>query len=320
MNSERREKRRSGFTLVELLVVIAIIGILVALLLPAIQAAREAARRAECANNLKQMGLAMHNYHDTYDTLPMGVVCGKNNNPNTGGWAWGALILPFAEEASLHDILDTTRRSWWYYKNNSTRKLLIETPIGFYTCPSDTVPEINSTRGGVGSSSYVGNAGYNAWNCSHCSGASPNYTAAMEANNGTLIAGPGIKFRDILDGTSSTILVGERDWKSKHHGNHRSANWSGTKGGQNTSHNGIMARLLTAYFPGVTEINAVGNGDDNNGQGPNQDAEDGWSSQHPGGAQFVLSDASVQFISETIASNTFGYLCNREDGQVIGEY
>ncbi len=104
-----RERRRLGFTLIELLVVIAIIAILIALLLPAVQQAREAARRTQCRNNLKQIGLALHNYHDVFNTFPPGYVAKIANNKTSSErsmFAWGALILPYIEQGNLYQVLD----------------------------------------------------------------------------------------------------------------------------------------------------------------------------------------------------------------------
>ena len=130
--------RRRGFTLIELLVVIAIIAILVALLLPAVQQAREAARRSSCKNNLKQIGLALHNYHDTHRVFPPGQIRGRN--PSTGvecgnGFSWGAMLLPFLEESAVYDGLDFTIGPFI-----GSNKTFINSLAGFdfARCPSDT--------------------------------------------------------------------------------------------------------------------------------------------------------------------------------------
>ncbi|HRX78605.1 MAG TPA: DUF1559 domain-containing protein, partial [Pirellulaceae bacterium] len=149
MSTTKTEKkgRVSGFTLVELLVVIAIIGILVALLLPAVQAAREAARRMQCGNNLKQIGLSMHNYHDTYKTLPPGYLMKRTSPtvclPNLNSWGWGALLLPFMEQSPLHDKLKVGDIS--IFQAGATPALLaaMNVSINSYRCPSDVAPDTN---------------------------------------------------------------------------------------------------------------------------------------------------------------------------------
>ena len=165
----RSDSFKRGFTLVELLVVIAIIGVLVALLLPAVQSAREAARRMQCVNNLKQLGVATHNYHDTYLTFPSGFI----RTSNAQGWGWGALTLPFIEQGPLHDRLQVTRANLDAVIASPPPDLaeLVQTSLAAFHCPSDTgfdanriLPPGNRGRNGIagiqpGMSNYKGVAG-----------------------------------------------------------------------------------------------------------------------------------------------------------------
>ncbi len=200
--------RRRGFTLVELLVVIAIIGILVALLLPAIQAAREAARRAECSNNLKQFGIALHNYHDTYNKFPAGIGANVRNSLDPTvltdhGWeAWGGIgpLLAFMEQQALHDQLD------WrvYWNNNATNamvpismRVLTNTRIDGFVCPSDPGADTK----------YTSNMSPISYNLSHGPCSSWDVSSGREV--GMFDRHYWSSFSDILDGTANTIAMAE---------------------------------------------------------------------------------------------------------------
>ena len=148
-NSIKR-KPNAAFTLIELLVVIAIIGVLVGLLLPAVQQAREAARRASCVNNLKQIGVGLHNFNSSHEHFPSGVMCGGSSPPGGtavaemgkhGGWAWSAFILEFCDQQSLADDLQVGKSRVWHDNQQSGRSL-----ISFYLCPSDAAPAENKER------------------------------------------------------------------------------------------------------------------------------------------------------------------------------
>jgi prepilin-type N-terminal cleavage/methylation domain-containing protein/prepilin-type processing-associated H-X9-DG protein len=293
-----RSRARSAFTLVELLVVIAIIGILVALLLPAVQAAREAARRMSCSNNLKQIGLGLHNYVDTYKVFPCGWM--YDGAPNLECWGWGALILPFVEQAPLHAQLRVSTGSFFNQLASPNWQPIVdgvERPLPVYMCPSDTGyqgrGQIHVDRlfsGGMGGqgyflhnfvpgvSNYVGNSGHGPGR------------AGAQVNSGIFYGNSNVTFGAITDGTSNTFAVGERDTK-----NCRSSHWVGTRNGNGGGSKGVFT--LVAHARAKLNESVKPWNDDPEGCGQ------GWSSMHPGGAQFVFCDGSVTFISETIHFN-----------------
>ena len=231
-----RRQRMKGFTLIELLVVIAIIAILVALLLPAVQQAREAARRTQCKNNLKQMGIAMHNYHDLFNQFPVGLMgaIDDTNGCNDDGYSWATMLLPALDQAPLFDRLPITadfppsggsksdpRSPNWcivrnYYAEFGTIIPGSETVLPVYRCPSSTLPPTIPPRFNGGNTSYnyassrphaVGMA---VIDYKGCGGVGDRGTfAKLEdlANAGR--ASGGTRMRDYLDGTSNTIAIGE---------------------------------------------------------------------------------------------------------------
>ena len=197
---ERFRAARPAFTLVELLVVIAIIGILVALLLPAVQAAREAARRAQCGNHLRQWGLAMHNYHDTFGAFPM--TNAQNFLPNVQGFSPQARLLPFVEQINLQQTLDFSQPAftgpWNALVPNPLFADTIATPFAILYCPSDPAQKTNV---GAGGSEYAG-INYMA---SFGSGTGTKY-ALRWRTDGVVYENSGARFADITDGTSNTVL------------------------------------------------------------------------------------------------------------------
>ncbi len=291
-------RRSRGFTLVELLVVIAIIGILVALLLPAVQAAREAARRMSCGNNLKQLGLAMHNYLDTYKSLPIhygqgGGVAGTPYNNTNAGRSWIVGILPFIEQGPLYDQILPGPLS---LPANTT---VAGTAISALLCPSDGLNQDGRMAGRAnvggtwGVNNYKAVAGGN-WNWGdHLNVIQPaakwnNSNNGLDRGNGVICRNGDnqpvnfVKLQAITDGTSGTLMIGEAvpAWC-----NHTWWWWfNGT-----TATCGVPLNYRKNLGTGVLS-GALGD------WGRNYS----FFSQHPGGAQFTLCDASTRFVGETI--------------------
>ncbi len=285
--------RSRGFTLVELLVVIAIIGILIALLLPAVQAAREAARRSQCSNNLKQLGLALQNYHDTFKSFPPAWVISRGGaaTPNDyPHWGWGALLLPFIEQQAMHDGLNVGPSHVIDAASVPATLALLQTPLSGYRCPSDTGPELNVGRAQSGiepaTSNYVGAMR------SYSGNVTVPHNNNENRERGIFVENKGTKIRDILDGTSNTISVGERRWQFK-----------ATNGSQRQARAALIIGVRRRNNnPGWHRGDQIGIGRTRlNFNAPNNSrARRGFSSKHPGGSQFAFADGSSHFISETI--------------------
>jgi prepilin-type N-terminal cleavage/methylation domain-containing protein/prepilin-type processing-associated H-X9-DG protein len=294
--------RRSAFTLVELLVVITIIGILIALLLPAVQAAREAARRTQCCNNLKQMGVGMQLHHEAKGVLPGGYnrVLGK-----TEGWAWSAWILPYMEQTNIAASLDY---GYSFNEYQAPNRTLIKTILPFYACPSAATLTLTTCC-----SAYIANGDGTrhaaetdyAGVTTHTNPNDPSYAAGYAFTrwgSGCLYTGSNIRFADITDGTSQTLLVAERipfpdddPWKT-------GEGASVCPGGEcelGDTWAGVSA--ATTYF-GI-----------NSPSGMNRQAS-GIESCHPGGADFAFADGHVAFLSENIRRVTLWALTTRGAG------
>ena len=278
---------RRAFTLVELLVVIAVIGILIALLLPAVQAAREAARRMSCSNNLRQIGIAVHNYHDTLKCLPLSI------NPNS--FSWAAAILPFAEQQNLRDLIDLTKKAY-----TSENIKVGKSKIPMYVCSTEpnnliianhTLEEYDSNYALVGSGS--GDLALNHY------GAFKGVFFTLKDYNdesGCIITKT-IGLEAITDGTSNTMMIGETSYYAKK--NEYYAFWISNRDGQIVS-NGIV----------------------NYGKGLDNTWNDfsymyDLRSYHPAGAQAVFADGSVHWIPATTPQEIVGRLINRKDGGVV---
>jgi len=290
-------QKRHGFTLVELLVVIAIIGILIALLLPAVQAAREAARRSSCTNNLVQLGIALHHYESALEVFPPGVVDAKGpiRNEATGyHMSWLVQILPYLEDSNTFKHVNFAV-GVYDEKNAPVRKLTRSIMI----CPSDGQGNLRRFRGSdgvetqIGANSYVG--------CHH------DAEAPIDAiNNGMLFLNSRISPRDVTDGSSYTLFVSE-----KRIGNVDLGWMSGTRA---TLRN-------TGTLPNATPEPGVP--DRRGGMAPQEGLPanplfvGGFGAYHTGGANFVLVDGSVRFLSETIDKKAYEQLGHRADGKLM---
>ncbi len=293
---------RRAFTLVELLVVIAIIGVLVALLLPAVQAAREAARRTQCKNNLKQLGLALHNYHDTFKVFPPGYISSNPGVTTNSSWCrsgspslqrapWTVLILPFLEQSSLHAKFNFNVPFQAASNQMAPPNDAVVVPLAAYQCPSDVRMTVNPQY-----NSYFGvQGGGSAPDCGNSS-CSPANERGMYVT-GLLFAGSKMGLHHALDGTSNVFLLGE----SRYGG----AAWAASAKQDSCAY----ARNLAGA---QDQINLY----------KNQGVHDtrGFSSYHPGGCHFTMADASVQFVSQTIALNTYRQLGRRDDQLPAGGF
>ncbi|QDT65569.1 DUF1559 domain-containing protein [Calycomorphotria hydatis] len=351
-------KNRRGFTLIELLVVIAIIAILIALLLPAVQQAREAARRSQCKNNLRQIGLALHNYHDSHFCFPPGWVA-KNTSTNThvftledpedrNGFAWSTMILPFLEQANIYKELDfdviTTNGT-----TSAGNLSMIDTFLPVFACPSDPKPDFfdmpeegTGTPLGILAATSNYPAIFGTWELHRCEeefedgdttvfdgsdGEGPGLnTNGQCLGNGVFFHNDVVRIRDLTDGTSNTLMVGERasEFEKLRCEEPNTPNGSGvcSGAGDDTGTIGDKEEFYSTWSGIIPEgAEAVARFLAHAGHPPNHGVhEDDFSSRHVGGAQFILGDGHVTFISENIDEGLFGSLGTRAGGEVVGEF
>jgi prepilin-type N-terminal cleavage/methylation domain-containing protein/prepilin-type processing-associated H-X9-DG protein len=306
------QPRRPGFTLIELLVVIAIIAVLIALLLPAVQQAREAARRSACKNNMKQLGLALHNYHDTFNTFPSGWIGATpgigHDVEGNNGFGWGTMILPYIDQAPLYNQLNFQRSI--IDPINLPR---LRQGLTVFRCPSDPQPETweieeHGSSGTVlavlATANYVGVFGSGdhqpgGRELHDCEGFVGQCTG-----NGTFFHNSKVGIRDLTDGTSNTLIVGERMTQVMNSNLRLYSTWSGAipEGDE------AFARILGLVDHPPNSAHRGGS-----------HIED-FGSWHIGGAQFLLADGHVVFISENIDEDVYQYLATRAGGEVVGEF
>ena len=320
---KRDTSQRTAFTLVELLVVIAIIGILISLLLPAVQAAREAARRTQCSNNLKQLALASHNYHDTLKVFPPGFVRDFNmfgSKSKRSNWGWAAFLLNYMELGNLSDDLEVYGDPLFIAADDPDKLAILQKPIAQFWCPSDgAVLDYDDryryrslfTNAGkrpfAAASSYIGVNNYRQlyWNPQglfHIYDTRLRWGSRHE------------NMAKIFDGTSNTLLFGERARFIARPGNLIPMDCgSGMLWGARRDNGGDKWGYTSNLGGFRNKINY-----------PTWHCRHGFSSNHPGGANFAMADASIQFISDTVehrvgapADSVIEYLAAKADGEPV---
>ena len=351
---------RPGFTLIELLVVIAIIATLIALLLPAVQQAREAARRSQCKNNLKQLGIALHNYHDTHSCFPAGYYSYGTSNgsgpawaaidPDTWdaapGWTWGTMILPFMDQAVLYNALDLNRPCW-----DLANASAAQTKLPVFLCPTSSggdepflVQDASGSplvKGGAqlrfGRSHYVASHGQEScWG--ECGSSTTGivftniYTKttktvtingdASKVADGPFFRNSRTRMRDVTDGTSNTIFLGEHSSKLS------DKTWVGVVPGAFTHprftspENGPDAAATLALIhagPSGGELDITGFPIVHPVNFPTYHVGQMYS-EHTGGGHVCMGDGSVRFVSENIDLLLWAELSSINEGEVTGEF
>jgi prepilin-type N-terminal cleavage/methylation domain-containing protein/prepilin-type processing-associated H-X9-DG protein len=277
--------KRRAFTLVELLVVIAIIGVLVALLLPAVQYARESARRTQCENNLRQLVIGMHNHEHSYGYFPSAYEA-PNMDP---GWGWGSKILPFIEQKNMYETARIDMLKFGNGANPAMPNQYTESKMGTFRCASDACPEKNPERLFHATSNYRSVVGF----------IPPTLFYVDYDFGGVMWQNSRMRMARITDGTSNTLVLGEciLDVKS----GKRAALWSGMTGLRDGS------IWISDVMWSVDDVSA-------NINGP---APQAFSSRHPGGAMFAFGDGSVRFFFEHGNKSVVMYLAGREDGEAV---
>ena len=333
-----RRCRSRGFTLIELLVVIAIIAILIALLLPAVQQAREAARRSTCKNNLKQVGLAMHNYHDTFNKFPIE----SQSRGGHFGVSWWAGILPYLDQATIYNKLTFNgAHPGWVHSGQSgggaNGRIINGVVIPVMLCPSSPLPELqagagswpitaaqySAISGAVNGNGFTNRPGQETACCACCGGSAGN---GRISSGGILVINHANAIRDITDGASNTAMVGE------------SADFVYSNSARTSKQTDIQG--AHAWLMGTNERTRVESGGNKQrafnmttlryppnsvyanlaGVNRNFGSNNGLYSAHTGGVHVLLADGSVRFISDNINMLTLKRLCSKADGQVIGEF
>jgi prepilin-type N-terminal cleavage/methylation domain-containing protein/prepilin-type processing-associated H-X9-DG protein len=287
--------RASAFTLVELLIVVALLGVLVGLLVPAMQKAREAANRNTCQNNLRQIAAALHNYHDEQGAFPAGYIASgpyvDGATDTSPGWGWGAMILPYVELGRVYEALNLSLPI-----EAPENARAVKTVLSVYRCPSDVWPTdtfpindgLGNTLATVAPSSYAGCVG------------NDESEVTDSAGNGVLFRNSSVRMTDVTDGTSTTILVGERAWSQS------CGTWAGAV---NT---GVIQRGMMNSNPGnplgsmPAPVLVLVHAHLNNTQGDTDGGLDDYSSMHDNGSYMAFVDGSVRFVRTISHDNPDG--------------
>jgi prepilin-type N-terminal cleavage/methylation domain-containing protein len=307
--------RRRGFTLIELLVVIAIIAILIALLLPAVQQAREAARRTQCKNNLKQIGLGLHNYHDIYNRFPCGNISAGTHGPT--GWI---AILPQIDQAPLFNALNfetTVPVAHWWFGSATVHvnaAVLSGKVIPAYVCPSMTLTSIRPPYGNPANSPMRGSYALME-GAEGLSQVQNDATNGIRSEGGSFLRNRGMNFRDFTDGASNVAMVLEQSGRTYNgtalvdgRGDHGDGIWMGTPINDTRCFNTVTLR----HPIGSTNATLAAAG----GQACNSLIN----SEHTGGVHTLLGDGTIRFISANIDFTLSKNLVTRNDNQTIGEF
>ncbi len=307
MRSSPESPRRRAFTLIELLVVIGVIAVLIALLLPAVQSAREAARRSQCVNNLKQVGLALHGYHGAQETFPPAYITAVGSDaasPETGpGWGWGVMILSELEQKPLYNAVNFSLPI-----TDAGSATVRTARLSAYLCASDVGIGTVTVRDGSGKAvlddlsagQYVASAGQ----------LEPDEYPA--SNNGVFYRNSHNGLRDITDGSSTTMMVGERSR------NVADATWVGAVPTVQlcTNPKWAVSECGPASTMVLSHTGAAGTGAIYVPNSKSSMVDDYWSF-HPGGCNFLFGDGSVRFIKESVNPSIFSYLSTRAGGEVV---
>ncbi len=335
---------RKGFTLVELLVVIAIIGILIGMLLPAVQQVREAARRIQCANNIRQLGIAAHNYESSRMVFPPGMNWDKSGTstrptrnreilgPGSEKLVWSVFLLPFLEQNNLFDGFKSATSNFtspWWLGALPTGELCQSQVVPFFICPSDSSRDGDFNRGYThnasidspcAKSNYIGLVGAGSDDDQIMGGLAEFAVPALSAYWGIFGLNSKTTFGDISDGTTNTFMFAERDSQSEREK-------QGDPNANDTLYGGVWTGRTDSdadAVNGKSDWGALGHmfrtKADDWGINGNDSPRGPGSSLHSGGANFCRGDASVQFVSEDLNINTLGFLIRMSDGQVVPSF
>jgi prepilin-type N-terminal cleavage/methylation domain-containing protein len=304
--------RPSAFTLIELLVVIAIIAVLIGLLLPAVQKVREAAARASCANNLKQIGLAVHTYHDTYQALPPAALGGD------GEVSWAVLILPYIEQDAFYRQWDLSLR-YTYYREPAG---VVAAQVKTYYCPSrrsppqlsvtgDNLPPWGGYPGALGDYAANGGTSTAVWDDPRNGDGVLLYADTTFGPNNSVASWRSLTgFKDVTDGLSNTLLAGEKYVQITDFGQ--------AMAGDNSIYNGddirTIVRVAGRQLPGPIDRPLASSSMDS------YRPDERFGSYHAAGVQFVLCDGGVRMIPAAVAIDTLTRLAARNDGLPVGDY